>query len=276
MKRVLFFLFFVSFCLCIPVLVKRSTHGFRVGKLAMSPLYNSAWDVGVTNELQERVQLLLAQTFFYKGRGSQAYAFESEDGRFILKLFRSDPRTHLWDRCPLGSREKLERLFTAARLAFTKGIDLTGLLYVHINTTQKVLPVVQVKDRWRRSHFLDLNQYCFALQYQGLPVREAFREAFAKNNGDEVKGLIDSFMHLLSTRANRLIGNADRSVSGNFGFLNGRAIEWDFGNYRLDETLAQVEARKKELEPFLSQLRHFLEKEGPLWLEYYDAQAAAF
>jgi hypothetical protein len=278
MKKICFFLLFVTLCLSLPVLVKRSTHGFQLRKLTFDPPYNCAWEGATSKEEEQRARELLGQTFFYIGRGSQAYAFASQDGKFILKLFRSDLKTHLWDRSQpvyTANREKVERLFRAAILAYTKGSDLTGLVYLHLNPTQETLPTTQIKDRWGRGYCLDLNRYAFALQYKGHCLEEAFRNAFQKGDQVEAKQLIDSFLELLKIRVERLIRNVDRSVFGNFGFLQGRALEWDFGNYRSDPTLAQEEAKKGEMAPFLLQLRRFLEKEGPEWLDYYDLQIAS-
>lgn len=65
----------------------------RFGLLAKfsSPTFlpSADWELPpLTFEEQQEVERILSQKFTYLARGSQAFAFISEDGKYILKLFK--------------------------------------------------------------------------------------------------------------------------------------------------------------------------------------------
>ena len=76
----------------------------RFGLLAKfaSPTFspNPEWEFPQPSaEEQEQIDAILSQKFTYLARGSQAFAFVSEDGRYVLKLFKQ----HKWHpKNPLG------------------------------------------------------------------------------------------------------------------------------------------------------------------------------
>lgn len=252
MKKWIVCLVFSASVLSLPVFFKGMTNGFRVGKLAYDLPYEPSWDAN--SSLDEAT---LKQPFRYLSHGAQSFVFVSEDKRYILKLFRGDRWAHPWRlylrHVMLGKKKRLplykkdHRLFCACKLAYERASDLTGLVYIHLNPTQS-LPKGVVIDNLGRRYTLDLNRYRFAIQERGDSLPKRLAEANAK----ELELLTRSFRELLEERTRRGIANGDTKVHTNFGFIGNKAIEWDFGNYWLDDELRDETKRQIEIEQFAS------------------------
>ncbi len=278
-RRVSVFLVLIIAVFLFPLAAKRATHGFRLGKLSLDVYSNPGWETkAATQEQLKIMREIFAKPLRYLDRGAQSFVFSSEDSKFVVKLFRCAPSVHPfrnWVRSMiLGKSQKLDcaqkndAFFSAYKLAFEQGSDLTGLFYVHLNQTDQLLPEAVFIDAVGRKHALDMNRYRFAIQYRG----HSLRETFAKVAYDNVKceRLIDSLISLLYDRIGRNIRNTDKKVAANFGFIGDQAVEWDCGNYKYDKELCNADLQQMEAENFLLPLRRFIGQVAPECLPYYD------
>ena len=83
---------------------------------------------------------------------------------------------------------------------------------------------------------------------------------------------LDAIISLLEKRSLKGISNADRNLFRNFGFINEKAVEIDFGNYNYSKDLCLPAKRKEEISRFLSSLRTWLQGNAPEWVFYLDQQ----
>ena len=249
MRRVLFLLLFSALMLTLPGLARKATHGFRIAKLHLDFPYQPQWEIAPN----PAIDTLLRQPFTFIGKGSQSYVFESQDGQTVIKLFRFDR--------PIPNAAQL---FDACKLAYDSLRAETGLLYIHLNTTCMNLPTLSCKDAIGRSYQLPLDDYRFVVQKKG----EAFYSALlsARSHPSLMQKRLDQFLELLQTRVAKEILNADPSLSRNFGFLDDRAIEFDFGNYRASPGLD----RAAEVRHYTAKLRSWLQENAPEWVSYLD------
>lgn len=81
--RIILTLLFIAICLSIPELCKSKFKPPPV--LENLPPYNPDWEFAV--DLHE-IANILNQPFIYLSRGNQASVFESQDGKYVLKIFR--------------------------------------------------------------------------------------------------------------------------------------------------------------------------------------------
>ena len=273
MKKVLRTLGFILAVGTVPFLSRWAVCGFRPAKLAFDLPFNSSWK---TMEITPEIQKIFAQPFSYLSHGGQSFVFVSEDGQYTLKLFRCFTRPHPWRRAlrkwvftkqKLEPKEKGERLFTAATLAYEKAKDLTGLVALHLNPSGCALPTVRLIDRIGRVYQVDLNRHYFALQIKGIPIRSAFKAAVQEKDRDRFLHLSRQFVLLLKERTDRLLSNSDTKVSPNFGFLSEQAIEWDFGNYYIDPKLNDPVYRKQQAQIFIDHLQVYLNHIAPDWAD---------
>ncbi len=85
-KRVALIVGLVILPLCFFSIVSYLNDGFAIRKIRTHLAYHKKWEV--KNIPSETVTSLLAQNYYYIGRGSQCYVFESEDRSLVLKFFR--------------------------------------------------------------------------------------------------------------------------------------------------------------------------------------------
>lgn len=252
MKRMILLLLFCSAMLSLPSGAKRLTQGFRVAKMELNFPNRPEWEAASDIEIRP----ILEQKYKYMGKGAQCYVFESEDGLYVVKLFR-------YDRFP--SVQKVAKLFDACKMAYTELREETGLIYIHLNLTSNNLPILKCKDPIGRKFRFALDRYRFVVQKRALPFRKALELAKAKG---EMKKRIDQFLQLLNARVVKEIRNSDPNLSRNFGFLEDRAVEFDFGNFYHSPGLNCAVERNR----YALKLRHWLKKNAPEWVAYLDEQ----
>ncbi len=243
------FILFLLFFLSIPFALKELTDGFRLAKLQFDFPAESRWDL----PLDPSVLAVLSQPFNYLGKGTQSYVFESKDGKYVVKMLRFDRKR---------GEKKVLLLFEAFRMAYEHLREETGLLYVHLNPSSKTLPLLHVKDPMGRSLKIDLDSIRFAVQKKGVAFEKALLGA--RNDPPSMEKMLSQFLHLLEERSAKGIWNKDPSLARNFGFLGTRAIEIDFGSYRLGER------EESEVIRYSKKMRRWLLKRAPEWVSRFD------
>jgi len=197
--------------------------------------------------------------FTYLGSGVQCYAFLSEDGKSVLKLFKHYhlwPSTSLLKKLPftagiVRAREKrMESIFNSAHFAAQHLEKETGILALQINLSKKRLPTVEVKDKIGVTHQVDLNKTPFLLQKRATP----FFEALEKFTTEEIETTITQLVETLKT-----FDSSDHLLSTNFGFCEGMPCAIDVGSLKKRTRPAS----RKELYFLTLQLRDWLLSRHP-------------
>lgn len=269
LRRAIYLFFVSSLFLSIPSQWKRVTYGFKVAKLQVELARSEEWEVQDLLSSQELLQIL-SQPFLFLGKGAQCYAFASGDNQYVLKLFRFD-RLSSWEIATGKDRtkypEKVHSFFTACKIGYTLAKEETGLVHLHLNQTDKSLPVLKAKLPNGRILRLPLDRYRFAIQKKAEPLQEIL--IHAKRMG-KLKEKIDAIEVLVANRAAKGITNYDSNLWRNFGFLGERAIEIDFGNYAMPPDFSGEKARFKEWKRYALPLRAWVAKHAPECLAYLD------
>lgn len=251
--------------------------GFSIGRTYF-PLFEK-----VEGELPDpEVREALQQPFSYLGRGHQCYAFESRDGRYVLKLLRYDrylvpfwlracafPFLNAYrEKVQYDKQKRLHFMLGSFQIAFEELREETALLYLHLNQTRFFQNPVEVTDRVGRSYAIDLDQTAFVLQRKKPLMMPAFWSALQRGNREEAKAILNAFLAIVATRAEKGIFNKDPSFLRNFAFEAGRGIQIDIGSfYRIAGT-----DRRAVFQPsFLQTIGHVQE-----WLNHTDPEMAAW
>ena len=150
---------------------------------------------------------------------------------------------------------KTNKTLDAAYLACTEAQEFTQVVFCHLNLSVGKLPMVRLGKVW-----LHLDRYRFVLQKKAMPFKETLLQA--KKDPQRMRRLIDSFVALVQDRSALNIRNADPNLGPNFGFLNERAVEIDFGNYRKAPQLPE------EMGNYLLRLEHWLQQNAPEYVDY--------
>lgn len=222
------------------------------------------------------VEPLLERSYRYLGRGRQCYAFESLDGRVVLKLPRFD-RYALpvrWRAVPFSLFERSRRLIwedRQERLAFTLQSfriaarelkEQTGVLYLHLQKTEGLPKRLVLLDRLNRRFSIDPNQTVFILQEKKELMMPAFISALHAQDRAKAERILQSFLQIIEERAKLGIFNKDPSFLKNFGWGDERGVQIDIGSFY----------RKTGLNPLDAYRRSLFESTGPLreWLAAKD------
>lgn len=262
------FILLASAALALPASLKRLTHSFHIARLFVDLPEQTVWQADGRARPDE-IRRILSQDFAYLGRGSQAFVFASADRRYVLKLFLFDAQKpvvrRFFHRPDRRTREKIEetavRVLQASRIAYQMAADETGLVYVHLQPTHLQLPWVRLHGpAWRRST-IEMDAYRFVIQRMALPFDRVLLEARLANDRERFCRAIDGFLSLLSKRIALGICNTDPTLFDNFGWMDDRAVEIDFGKYVLRES------GQSQIQPYMDQLLEWTLKNAPEWHE---------
>lgn len=194
----------------------------------------------------------LDQAYTYLAQGSQMYAFVSQDGHTILKLFKACHK----------KKPKFSRLFRNAtqkqisqnkwkgkfenssrryKMALRDLKEETGLIALHFEKTRKPLITRLNGKSYNLSHFP------FILQKRAILVPDYI----TPNNKRQVE---QALKELFSKRTKKGYTDPRQTLSTNYGFIEGKAVQIDVGKI---EPLDQKEA-KEELQRLFQKVDRWL------------------
>jgi hypothetical protein len=287
--RLLFFAFAAIGFLSIPFLIQRYTLGFHPAKLHPRLSFHEEWEAPVlSTQKRTAFREILNQPFRFFDLGSQSYVFESEDRKYVLKLFRYNRsqfqiihQIKRWfhrknpKRIKSDFFAKIDKTFQAYAAACSSASDCTEVLYAHLNLTSEDLPSIQLTDPIGRRWRLPIDSYRFVLQRKAEPFKKTLKAVYLANDRAKMERLLDSFLILLYERTGRGLKNSDPNYGPNFGFYEGRAIEIDCGNYRKNPDLILPQKRIEEIHRFAVQLYMWLIKHAPEHYPYFHERFTA-
>jgi hypothetical protein len=222
-------------------------------------------------DLSEEASQALSQPYHYLGKGKQAYAFVSEDGKWVLKFFNQKYfKLPFWAFLLPGEkikREKRRKFYELSYGIAAKTLkEETGIRYLHQGPSLSPLPHLLATDNLGRSHRIDLNGTPFVLQRKAA----AFYPALKAMAPEEQDAHIDQFLFLIATRIDRKIGDKDHNVEDNFGVLEGKVIHLDPGRLYYEEALWDPEKLQYEWWSATHQFRKWLTKNAPGLVTTFD------
>ncbi len=248
-KLLLFLLLFISverFCYW-------QTKGFRIHRISAELTHNPDWEFPSFPELENDVDNLLSQDFFFLGHGAQCYAFLSADQTTVLKVFkypRFRPFTSALGIHEIVHKEKnksMPLLFRSLKIAYEELREETGLIYLHLNRTDTFHKTLTVWDRIGTAHTLDLDNTQFLLQKRAQLAPEKLAALRAAGNLEEAKQCVDAILAHQHQCCKKGIVDRDPVFERNFGFIGNQAVEIDTGAFSKDPFTATPAQIKKHL-----------------------------
>lgn len=262
----------LAFCLLVfsslslPHFYQTATHGVRIGKCRFDSPFVPEWEgASIRPDLENEI---FSQPFAYLGKGRQSFVFESQDGKYVLKLFRlgsskikygqkivralrKAARLKVRDEQPIEMRRAA--IFSGCKQIFEKGAHLCKLLYIHLNPKKGAFPQIFLRDRWGRKIDIDPEKDRFVIQRKGEVF---FRKLKAEQNR---KPLIHAYLHLLDQLADHGLSITDPTMGRNFGYLDGEAFLLDIGSVVYNPK--EAEATKTH---FLSRLEEWIQEKDSM------------
>lgn len=193
-------------------------NGFKAHKIMMSaggPSY-------ISSEESDILDGILSQPFRFLAMGRQSYVFESADGKYVLKAFRTH-RVHypFWAKIfgwKNPNKKRYKNWITSYRLADEELREETGILYIHFQSTRHLKGYVHLIDRLGRSFRIDLDQMGFMIQRKFQLLNGAFLKGRSQ---EEVRKYISAFVETVVRRCQKGIVNRN---------LHKCALQEEFGS----------------------------------------------
>jgi hypothetical protein len=210
-----------------------SPEGFSEDKISSSlPVYPE-WTIPVPAE-SEQIKAILGSRFKFLGEGAQAFAFESADGKYVLKFFkmrRFSPSMADY-LCPHVVRRRLKNLrwvFNGYKIAYENFRKDTGLVFIHLAKTDYLKQKAIIIDDKGVEHQIDLDKTEFVLQEKAELLFDRLAKLHKAGDRQGVQKSIGAVLELVKRRIDQGYADRDKGVSNNFGFVGERAIQLDIG-----------------------------------------------
>lgn len=231
------------------------TDDFRLSNITYEIAPRHEWtSESPKGEQKTFIDSLLAQKFYYIGKGAQSYAFGSTDGKYVLKFFKfKHLRPSFWldilppmaglqeyrDKQYQRKERKLEGVFFGYRLAFKMHKQESGLLYIHLNTTVGLFPTVAVFDKAGWEHKIPLDDVVFIIQDHAETARSVIHNLLKAGDLEAANKKIDSIFDLYLSEYHKGIFDNDHGVMRNVGFVGEQPIHLDVGKLKRNESIKE-------------------------------------
>lgn len=253
------------------------------------PTFSSSaeWEMPpLGNEEQQLVDAILCQKFTFLARGSQAFAFISEDKQYVLKLFKQ----HKWRpgnilgyiplpfnpyyKSYLSKQQKQYDVLHSCKTALTHVKEDTGVLYAHLNPTPVLTPPVTLIDKHGKSWTIDLSNSCFLLQKKADLFYEHIQDLMSQSLIEDAKYAITSTIKLIDRFIDLGVYENNAILRKNFGFINNEAMQFDIGKFKFDNTEKHVD--KREIRILTKNFRRWIGTHYPELEEHFDTTLDAY
>jgi hypothetical protein len=260
------------------------TDGFSIHQMRSSLPPYPEFEVTLDDGEKENLQTSLSQPFHYIGKGCQFYAFQSEDGKYVLKFLKHKHlRPFSWlNSIPMPQKlreisdakiqrrqERVYNLFSSCKLAYEEMSEETGLLYIHLNRTAALEKEIVLIDKIGFKHKIDIDDYEYVIQKRAITVKEAFSTIKSES---ELREFIEQLIAVVIKRCEKGIADRDRSFVQNVAFSahDPHAIFIDTGQFYKDERMRCDEEQKRDLKKRLANLCFWTERNFPQYLDIVD------
>jgi hypothetical protein len=280
-------------------LIELQTKGFCLQKIFATDLpARPEWETPpLSSKEHQKIDALLSQRYRLIGSGSECFAFLSEDGKTVIKLFKLDimrpvflhrglfeqdhsahagtlstfsppsfrPLARL-----LGMREfRLKRTFSSIKMSFDSLKEETGLIYLHLNPSTEWQKTLTLIDGSGICHTIDIDTTLFFLQKGAFPLENHLEQHIAEGRIKEAQQCLDSYLELILSRCQK--GFSDRDVFiKNYGVVENRVIEIDSGSFIPHPPMSTPSNQAQELFFATRELSHWLQKRNPLLFQYLE------
>lgn len=262
--------------------------GFSVSKISNTFPVVSEWQLPIPTEDEKRqLNVICEQKFRYLGKGSQVYAFESEDEKYVLKLFKC---YHLqpvgWiGQIPLPGKidaarkaaldkrqKKIADTLRSYKIASQSLRDECGLISMQILPTAEVNQEIILVDKLGREHAINLSKYGYIMQRKASLIYPKLSQWIAENDLFSAKKAISSTVALIVQRSRKGVQDSDPDLHKNAGLIETTAILIDLGSLHRTPEAASEEVYKRDLLKITNRLREWLQKQSPELATYLDQE----
>ena len=182
----------------------------------------------------------------YLGKGCQSYAFESENGEYVLKFFKHQRfRSRAWMaplyQLPLIQESvrkkqahraaKLAGFMESWRLAFDELSEESGIIWVHLNKSSNLNKDFILKDKVGLTHKVPADSVEFLIQRKAEPLEDWIHRTMKEGHPDKVRAMLSDLLATLMNEYERGLSDNDPALLQNTGVFNDRPFHIDVGQF---------------------------------------------
>lgn len=260
----------------------RLTDDFRISHMTHQIPLDPEWGTEITLTDRHLMRKMFQKPFYYIGKGAQSYAFESEDGEYVLKFFKFKHLKPNWttellpDIGPLaGYKQKrslrkkrlINSVFSGYKLAYDRHREETGVIFLHLNSTEDLQQSVTLFDKVGRKYELDLDPIVFVVQEYAVTSRNELAEALDGGDLGVAKHRIRQLIDLYLSEYQKGIYDRDHGVLHNTGFVGEKPIHLDVGKLTDEPKMRGQHYWQPDLEIVVRKFHLWLKDYYP---QYYD------
>lgn len=222
--------------------------GFSLKNIEPDYSYHEGWQEPKSILSNDEARQILQMPFTYLGKGAQVYAFESQDGKWVLKIIKHKHfRTPWWDKVLFilpgnesykAERDnikkfKIERLLESISIAGNEIPKETELAFVHIMPTDSLKIKTSLKDKFGLVYQIDMDKMQYLIQKKGTPLSSVLEKALREHDEKTINESLIKIIHLIQKiYAKGIIDTDGKKLIENVGFQNGEAMYIDLGSFR--------------------------------------------
>ncbi len=262
-KRNIFFVLLIIVALL--SLGAKLYHYLTDGFSSSNIIYVEMPDNSQTPLESEQIKLLtqiFKQSFTYMNRGTQCFAFVSDDKQYVLKFFKYsglNPPPFIYlipEIYPFKSYKenwlrqinaKRRELFEGYNLANAENKDGSALIYVHLAATQNLPVHVNLIDKIGLKKQIPLNEVVFILQRKGETLRARLQKLLEANQIEQAKQTIAAVLAMYVSNYQKGLYDRDHGVMYNIGFVDDKAFHLDVGRFSKDLQMQNPQKYKTDL-----------------------------
>lgn len=253
--------------------------GFSLSKIKNTFPVTSEWQLPPpSSDEQKQLKSICEKPFYYLGKGSQVYAFLSEDKKFVLKLFKcyhlqpahwiaNVPLPQALDTARNSSIAKREKkiydTLQSYKLASQALREECGLVAIEILPTPKLNQEVTLIDKVGREHKINLGQYGFIVQRRADLIFPKLASWIANGDIASCKKAISSMVALIVQRSRKGVQDSDPDLHKNAGLIDSTAILIDLGSLHPNSNAENEEVYLGDLRKITNRLNEWLKKQSP-------------
>ena len=220
--------------------------------------------------VKQEASAILKQPFTYLGCGGQMTAYESPDGRYVVKFF--NPRSVInktWFQRPqkllllnswkwisntyFKKQERLEKYFKRCEISYNDLKAETGLVYIHVDPATSLSQTIQLTGKDGKTYQLDLETNPFVLQKKVVLTFEHIDHLLKQGKTDEAKEATRQIYTLFAARAQKGYKDRLQALEKNYGFVGGKLVQFDTGRLRKDHRV--LNNPQKEVKRVISNIK---------------------
>lgn len=220
------------------------------------------------------IKASLQSPLTYLNKGAQVFAFQTADGKYVLKFFKfkhSKPSYFIEILPPIGplkefkeskrikKLDKIALLFKGHVDAYNYDKADTGLVYLHLNKTKGLDTTVTIKDKLGREFLISLDDTVYVVQKKGVVLRDALKQSLDRGDTQNTISQLNAIIDLYFREYQKGIYDCDHGFDHNTGFTyEGNAFRFDVGKSCYSEEFKSKDFMARDMDKVLDMMSLWL------------------